>query len=116
MNMVLRMTDIKSPKLLWAKGGLFLVLGFVAGFLAWQKTADWETAILLAITVWAFARAYYFAIYVIETYADLTFKYSGLYSLLTYVLASKRGSLAKPNKDDQEPCRLIGYRNSDFFC
>ncbi len=40
--------------------------------------------ILLAIAVWAFCRAYYFAFYVIEKYIDPRFRFDGLISVARY--------------------------------
>ncbi len=66
---------------------MFLFLGVLAGWLIWIKTRDWETILLLGVFAWAFSRAYYFAFYVIENYADPKFRYSGLLSLLSYMKA-----------------------------
>lgn len=37
-------------------------------------------AVLLALSIWGFCRAYYFAFYVIEKYVDPEFRFSGLLS------------------------------------
>ncbi len=81
--------DIKSPRILKLKGILFLVLGFLSAGILYLHAPDWKVLVLLAICVWAFARFYYFAFYVLEHYADPDFKYSGLWDLLKYLL--KRG-------------------------
>jgi hypothetical protein len=39
---------------------------------------SWRTVGLLALCVWGFSRAYYFAFYVIERWVDPQFKFSGL--------------------------------------
>ena len=39
-------------------------------------------ALFLALTIWAFCRAYYFAFYVIEHYVDPGFKYAGLWDFV----------------------------------
>lgn len=85
------MSDIKDPRLLWAKGLLFLGLAALAGWMIWIKIPDWETILVLAIFAWACSRAYYFAFYVIEKYADPNFRYSGLLSLLGYIKAKLLG-------------------------
>jgi hypothetical protein len=46
-------------------------------------------AALLALAIWSFARAYYFAFYVIEHYIDPDFKFAGLWAFAQY-LARKR--------------------------
>jgi hypothetical protein len=80
------MKDIKNPKLLWTKGGLFLLLGVGSAALLLAEAPSLRVALLLAVVVWAFCRAYYFAFYVIEHYADPNFRYAGLISLARYVL------------------------------
>jgi hypothetical protein len=80
------MTDISNPKLLWTKGGLFLALGIAAAALLVMEAASLKAAALLALAVWAFCRAYYFAFYVIERYVDPTYRFSGLGSVLRYLL------------------------------
>ncbi len=60
------MSDIKDPRLLYAKGALFLYGGALASFLLLSESPTPRNALLLAIAIWCFARAYYFAFYVIE--------------------------------------------------
>ena len=79
------MTDITSPKLLWTKGALFLLLAIGASVLILMEAASLKVAVLLAVAVWGFCRSYYFAFYVIERYADPGYRYSGLGSLLRYI-------------------------------
>jgi hypothetical protein len=40
----------------------------------------------MAIAIWAFCRAYYFAFYVIEHYVDSSFKFAGLGSFVRHCL------------------------------
>lgn len=42
--------------------------------------------LLLATSVWSFARLYYYAFYVLERYIDPEFRYAGLFSLAHYLL------------------------------
>ena len=72
------MTDISSPKLLYAKAGLFVLCGAMAAGLILADSPSLRTATLLGLSVWCFARAYYFAFYVIEHYVDGSFRYAGL--------------------------------------
>lgn len=85
----MKLGDIKSPALLWLKGALFLVLGLLSGGLLLAEAHTLRAAALLALAIWAFCRAYYFAFYAIEKYADPGFRYRGLYSLACYI-CSKR--------------------------
>jgi len=80
------MSDIKSPTLLYLKGGLFLLAGLVAAALLLAELPTFKVALLLAICVWSFCRAYYFAFYVIERYIDPQFRFAGLCSFAAYVL------------------------------
>jgi hypothetical protein len=80
------MADLKNPRLIYAKGFLFLVIGILsAGLLLWEiHTA--KVALLLALTIWGFCRFYYFAFYVIQHYVDPTYKFAGLISFARYLL------------------------------
>ncbi len=81
--------DIRSPALLYIKGALFLIVGLLAaGLILWEHPSA-RLALLLAITIWSFARAYYFAFYVIEHYIDPRYKFAGLGSFIRYMIARK---------------------------
>lgn len=82
--------DIKNPRLLKLKGILFLTLGILSGgMILWISQSLIVTGLLM-ICIWAFARFYYFAFYVLHHYADPEFKYSGLFDLARYLLGRKR--------------------------
>lgn len=72
------MTDISSPKLLYAKAGLFVLCGALSAGLILVDSPSLRTAALLGLSIWCFARAYYFAFYVIEHYVDGEYRYAGL--------------------------------------
>ena len=80
------MADIRSPWLLYVKGGLFLALGIMASAILLVEHPGFKVALLLAIAVWAFARAYYFAFYVVEHYIDGSYRFAGLWSFAQYLL------------------------------
>jgi len=84
------MKDLRDPRLLYAKGFLFLLTGLLAAGLLLAEARSWKIAALLAIAVWCFARAYYFAFYVIEHYVDPTYKFAGLTDFLRYLLRRRR--------------------------
>lgn len=84
------MTDIKNPKLLWTKGLLFLLIGIASSVLLLLEAASLKVGLLLALAVWAFCRAYYFAFYVIEHYADPGYRFAGLLSFLGYAFRRRR--------------------------
>jgi hypothetical protein len=83
------MADINSPTLLYAKGGLMLAVGVLAAGLLVSDSPTIRTVALLAVAVWGFCRAYYFAFYVIEHYVDPSFKFAGLSSFIRYVIWKK---------------------------
>ena len=92
----MRLTDdLTGRRAIFAKGGLFLLLGLLAsaGLLAQSPTL--ETAALLAIALWAFCRWYYFMFYVVERYVDKTYRFAGLTSFLRY-LWKARGVKPRP--------------------
>jgi hypothetical protein len=84
------MADIKNPKLLYFKGALFLLLGVLSAGILLVEHADWKFAALLALAIWSFSRAYYFAFYVIEHYIDPDFKFAGLGAFVRYLLDKRR--------------------------
>jgi hypothetical protein len=83
------MGDLKNPRLILAKGFLFLLLGALAAGSLLLLHPGWREAALLAIAVWSFSRFYYFAFYVIEHYVDPGFKFSGLGAFLVYFCRSR---------------------------
>ena len=84
------MKDLRSPKLIWSKGILFLVIALISAGLLWADTPTLKTALLLALTIWAFCRAYYFAFYVLERYVDPQFRFAGLWSIARYIFQKRR--------------------------
>ena len=89
------MGDLKNPKLIVAKGFLFLLAGGLAAAALLILHPDWRVAALLGLSVWCFARFYYFAFYVLERYVDPTYKFAGLSSFALYFLGRRR-----PKGDD----------------
>jgi len=80
------MSDIKSPTLLYIKGAMMLVVGLMASGLLIAYHPAWDTVLLLSLAVWGFARAYYFAFYVIEHYIDPGYRYAGLFDFAKHHL------------------------------
>ena len=80
------MRELKNKRLLYFKGGLFVALGVLAVAIALVRYPDWRLAGLMAIAIWAFCRAYYFAFYVIERYVDPGYKFAGLGAFVRYCL------------------------------
>ena len=89
------MRDLTDPRWIKIKGLLFLFLGAAAAGLLLAQSPTAQTAGLLAIAIWAFCRAYYFAFYVLERYVDPTFRFSGLLSAARYLWGRRGDSLKK---------------------
>lgn len=83
--------DLARPSLLYLKAGLFVATGTLAGGLLLLDHPLVRDAALLLTCVWAFCRAYYFAFYVVQHYADPTFRFAGLVAFARY-LWRRRGS------------------------
>ena len=79
------MGDLKSPRLIYAKGFLFLLAGILAGGVVIADHPTFRTAAMLVLCVWCFARFYYFAFYVVEHYVDGQFRFAGLTSFARYL-------------------------------
>jgi hypothetical protein len=83
------LTDIKNPRLLYAKGALFVLGGIMAAGLILVERPTIRVALLLVIAIWCFARAYYFAFYVTGYYVDPSYKFAGLWSFVCYLLRKR---------------------------
>jgi hypothetical protein len=90
------MRDLTDPRWIKAKGVLFLVLGVLSAMLLLVEHPSARAAMLLAITIWAFCRAYYFAFYVIERYVEPSFRFAGLWSAVRYLSGRKRSDAPPP--------------------
>lgn len=77
--------DITSPRVLYVKAGLFVLGGILASTVILLETRSAKVAGLLSLAVWCFARAYYFAFYVLQHYVDPGYKFAGLWSFAKYV-------------------------------
>ncbi len=83
------MADLTNPRVIKLKGFIFLFLGAHAAGLLLLEHFSLRTMCLLAITIWAFCRFYYFAFYVIEHYVDPGFRFAGLGSFFRYCWKTK---------------------------
>ncbi len=84
------MGDLKSHRIIIAKGFLFLMAGLLAAGLLLADQPSLRTSLLLSLCVWCFCRFYYFAFYVIQHYVDPEFRFAGLGNFLVYLLRRKR--------------------------
>ena len=78
--------DITNRRVLFLKAGLFVVAGLLASAGVLLEHPTLKVALLLAIAIWCFARAYYFAFYVMQHYVDPSFRFAGLLSLVAYLV------------------------------
>jgi hypothetical protein len=81
--------DLKSKKLIYLKGFLFVLCGLMASVVVIVECPTVKVALMLALAIWCFARAYYFAFYVIEHYVDSEYKFAGLWSFVRYLCRRK---------------------------
>jgi hypothetical protein len=95
-------TDITNPRLIFAKGFLFLLCGVLSSALLVLEHPTLKVGLLLAIAVWCFARFYYFAFYVIGQYVDPSYKFSGLCSFAGYLLRRRRMARNKPEAPERK--------------
>ncbi|MDB5349686.1 MAG: hypothetical protein JWN86_933 [Planctomycetota bacterium] len=96
------MADLKSATLIYAKGLLFLLAGLLAATLLIAERPTIRVVLLLGLTVWCFARSYYFAFYVIEHYVDPGYKFAGLGSFVRYLFRRRGGSGAEMPREPGE--------------
>jgi hypothetical protein len=82
--------DLKSAKLIYLKGFLFLITGTLAAAGVLIENPTIRTAFLLGIALWSFCRFYYFMFYVIEKYVDGNYKFAGIHSFVLYLIRSRR--------------------------
>jgi hypothetical protein len=80
--------DIESKRVLHLKGFLFLFLGLIAAGILVAESLNLTTVLLLAITIWAFCRFYYYLFYVLEKYIGRDRKYAGLLDALSFAVRS----------------------------
>jgi len=80
------MADLTSPRLMYLKAGLLVLTGVLASTVILLDQPSLKLAALLGVAVWSFARAYYFAFYVIQHYIDPAHRYAGLAAFFRYAL------------------------------
>jgi hypothetical protein len=78
------MADLTNPRLIYAKGFLFLLCGLISASLLVLTMPGWRNVFLLCTTVWCFCRCYFFVFYVIEHYVDGRYRFNGLIDFLRY--------------------------------
>lgn len=89
-NCAMMFGDLKSSRVILAKGFLFLLAGLMAAGILIAEHPDLRTIVLLLICVWCFCRFYYFAFYVIQNYVDPGYRFAGLGSFVRYLWQRSR--------------------------
>jgi prolipoprotein diacylglyceryltransferase len=84
--MVSMMRDLKNSRWIYFKAGLFLAIGLLSAGMLIGQDPTLKTIVLVALTIWSFARLYYFAFYVIERYVDPSYHFAGLGSAFRYLM------------------------------
>lgn len=79
------MGDLRNPRWMYLKAVLLVAIGVMTFGLLLLPQGIWARAGLQTLMVWAFARAYYFAFYVVGHYVDPTYRFSGLLDFARYV-------------------------------
>lgn len=96
------MPDLQNPRLIYLKGGLFLLCGIMSAAILLTDSWRWQTALLLTIAIWSFCRFYYFAFYVVEHYVDGNYRFAGLWDFVKY-WARKRSEKRDRNDRPSSP-------------
>jgi hypothetical protein len=86
--------NLTNPTWIITKGFLVLFLGLLSGGLLFFERPTLKTFVLIAVAVWSFCRFYYFGFYVLERYVDPNYKFSGLISMMQYVVLGRKGQIA----------------------
>ena len=81
--------DLTNPRLIYLKGFLFFFAGLIASAAILIEIPSLKIGLLLSIAIWSFARAYYFAFYVIQHYVDPSYRFAGLWSFFKYELRKR---------------------------
>ena len=84
------MGDLKSKKLIYLKGFLFLFGGIIASLIVLLEHPTVKVTAMLSVAIWCFCRAYYFTFYVIDHYVDADYKFAGLWSFMKYLFKTKK--------------------------
>lgn len=82
--------DLSGAKWMVLKAALFAVILLSCSALVLLEKPTWRTAVLLALIIWTSARLYYFLFYVIERYIDPSFRFSGIWSAVRYLMRRRR--------------------------
>lgn len=81
----MKQLHITNIRLIYVKGLLFFLTGLVAAGTLLAQHLEPTFVFLLVVSIWCFARSYYFAFYVIQHYVDDQYRFAGLGSFVAYL-------------------------------
>ncbi|MEJ6578398.1 MAG: hypothetical protein QNL33_17815 [Akkermansiaceae bacterium] len=87
----MKLSDDLSPRWIVVKGLLFFLILLAASVLVVVLDERWPRVVALLCVIWSSARLYYFFFYVIEQYLDSSFRFSGLWSAVQFLLQRRKG-------------------------
>jgi hypothetical protein len=80
---------------MYAKAAMLVCVGLLASTILVLESPHLRTVAMLALAIWGFSRAYYFAFYVIEHYADPSYRFAGLLDFARYALKRRASPIEK---------------------
>ena len=94
--------ELQNARWMYFKAVCFalVVLFSAAGLLL--PMYSWRGLLLVCLLVWASARFYYFCFYVIERYIDPSFRFSGMGSVVGYLVRGASGRVDREIPDRRE--------------
>lgn len=93
------MRDLKNAYAIYLKGFLLLLGGLLSATLIIVEQPTIKVCLLLAVSIWCFARCYYFIFYVIQHYVDDDYKFAGIWSFIRYILRKRSLESEKESKE-----------------
>lgn len=83
------MSHLRSHRLIFLKGWLFLLIAMISFSILALEVANLKSILLMAVCVWSACRFYYFAFYVIQHYVDDSYHFAGLCDFAKYWFKSR---------------------------
>ena len=88
----MKLSDDLSPAWIVVKGLLFFVILAASSGIVVLLDDLWPRVTALLCIIWSSARLYYFFFYVIERYLDPSFRFSGLWSAMKFLIQHRKRS------------------------
>ena len=87
--------DLQNPRWMYLKAACFALIVLISAGGLLLPEFSWRDFVLICLLGWASARLYYFCFYVIERYIDPSFRFSGIGSVVGFLL---RGSTSRVDR------------------